>query len=107
VEAHPELKERTIEQGDAFAAALGAKEPRGRVRTFGLGPTPQDVGVAGLKCYKSTRFQREVWARKEAEQRLAELEEQMKRQEERHAEERQNFMEVMSHNGSNSRHHVV
>jgi len=49
----------------------------------------------------------EVLARKEAAQRIAELEEQMKRQEERHVEERQNFIEVMSHNGSNLRHHVV
>jgi hypothetical protein len=51
VEAHPELKERTIEQGDALAAACGAQEPRGRVRTLGLGPTPQDIGIAGLKCH--------------------------------------------------------
>jgi hypothetical protein len=55
-----------------------------------------------MKCYPSTKFQMEVLARK-----IAELEEQMKRQEERHAEERQNFMKVMSHNGSNSRHHAV
>jgi hypothetical protein len=48
-----------------------------------------------------------ILARKTAEQCIAELEEQMKMLEERHAEERQNFMEVMSHNGSNSRHHVV
>jgi hypothetical protein len=101
------LKERTIEQGDALAAACGAQEPRGRVRTLGLGPTPQDIGIAGLKCFPSTRFQMEVFTRKKAEQRIAELEEQLIRLEERHAEERQNFMEVMSHNGSNSRHHVV
>ncbi|XP_021318236.1 uncharacterized protein LOC110436181 isoform X3 [Sorghum bicolor] len=61
VEACPELKERTIEQGDALAAACGAKEPRGRVRALGLGPTPQDIGVAGLKCYQSTRFQMECY----------------------------------------------
>lgn len=96
------MKERTIEQGDALAAACGAKEPRGCVRTLGLGPTPQDIAIAGLKCYPSTRFQMEVLARKTAEERIAELENQLKRQEEQHAEERQNFMEVMSH-GSNSR----
>jgi hypothetical protein len=96
------LKERTIEQGDALAASCGAKELRGCVRTLGLGPTPQDIATAGLKCYPSTRFQMEVLARKTAEERIAELENQLKRQEEHHAEERQNFMEVMSH-GSNSR----
>lgn len=31
VEARPKLTERTIQQGDAFAAALGSKEPRGYV----------------------------------------------------------------------------
>lgn len=56
VEARPELTERTIQQGDIFVAALGSKEPRGRVRALGLGPTPQDVGIAGLKCYTPTRF---------------------------------------------------
>jgi hypothetical protein len=101
------LWERTIEQGDTLAAACGANELRGRVRALGLGPTPQDIRIAGMKCYPSTKFQMEVLARKTAEQRIAELEEQMKRLEERHAEERQNFMEVMSHNGSNSRHHAV
>ena len=59
--------ERTIQQGDICVAALGSKEPRGRVRALGLGPTPQDVGVAGLKCYTPTRFQMEVLARKKAE----------------------------------------
>ncbi|TVU41233.1 hypothetical protein EJB05_14734, partial [Eragrostis curvula] len=43
VEAHPELKERTIQEGDAFAAVCGPKEPKGCVRVLGLGPTPQDV----------------------------------------------------------------
>jgi len=37
--------DRTIQQGDAFAAVCGVKEPRGRVRCLGLGPTPQDIGT--------------------------------------------------------------
>ena len=49
VEARPELKQKTIQQDDAYAAACGEKEPRGRVRVLGLGPTPQDVGTPGLK----------------------------------------------------------
>jgi hypothetical protein len=48
------------------------------VRTLGLGPTPQDIGIAGLKCYPSTRFQMEVLVRKTAEQHIVELKEQMK-----------------------------
>jgi len=47
VEARPELKQKTIQQGDAYAAACGEKEPRGCVRVLGLGPTPQDVGTRG------------------------------------------------------------
>lgn len=110
VEARPELTERTIQEGDIFAAALGSKEPRGRVRALGLGPTPQDVGIAGLKCYTPTRFQMEVLARKKAESRnetlehrLTQMEAQMQMMEERFAQERRNT-EVMSQNGSNSQH---
>jgi hypothetical protein len=102
------LTERTIQQGDVFAAALGSKEPRGRVRALGLGPTPQDVGIAGLKSYTPTRFQMEVLARKKAEirnealeQRLTQMEAQIQMLEERFTQERRNA-EVMSQNGSNS-----
>ena len=31
----------TIQEGDAFAAACGEKEPKGRVRVLGLGPLPK------------------------------------------------------------------
>ena len=61
------MTERSIQQGDVFAAACGEKEPRGRVRALGLGPTPQDIGTPGLKCYKPTRLQMEVLARKKVE----------------------------------------
>jgi hypothetical protein len=54
--------DRTIQQGDAFAAVCGVKEPRGRVRCLGRGPTPQDIGTPGLKAYTSTRLQIQVWS---------------------------------------------
>ena len=41
IEAQPELTERTIQEGDAFAIACGKKEPKGRVRVLGLGPLPK------------------------------------------------------------------
>jgi len=105
------LTERSIQQGDVFAAACGEKEPRGRVHALGLGPTPQDIGTPGLKCYNPTRLQMEVLARKKVEsdkasleRRIQELEEEL--HEARIVQERRN-MEIASHNGSNSRNHVV
>jgi len=75
-----------------FATALGSKELRGRVRALGLGPTPQYVGIARLKCYTPTRFQMEVLARKKAESRnealeqyLTQMEAQMQMMEKRFA----------------------
>eukprot|EP00267_Zea_mays_P051318 XP_020404245.1 uncharacterized protein LOC103649371 isoform X1 [Zea mays] len=105
VEARPELKERSIQQGDAFAAVCGEKEPRGRVRVLGLGPTPQEVGTPGLKCYTPTRLQMEVFARKKLESEKAALEKRIAdMQEEMMERERQN-VEMGSHNDSNSRLH--
>ena len=78
------MTERSIQQGDVFAAACGEKEPRGRVRALVLGPNPQDIGTPGLRCYKSTRLQMEVLARHKVEsdkaaleRRIQELEEQL------------------------------
>jgi hypothetical protein len=34
---------------------------------MGLGPTPQEVGTPGLKCYVPTRLQMEIFARMKAE----------------------------------------
>jgi len=105
------LTQKTIQEGDAFAAACGEKEPKGRVRVLGLGPTPQSVGTPGVKSYIPTRIQVEVMARRDAEaeqealrQRIMELEQQ--RLEERLEHERAN-MENISQNGSNSRHLMV
>ena len=105
------MTQKTIQEGDAFAAACGEKEPKGHVRVLGLGPTPQSVGTPGVKSYIPTRIQVEVMARRDAEaeqealrQRIMELEQQLL--EERLEHERAN-MENISQNGSNSRHHVV
>ena len=101
------MKDRSIQEGDAYAAVCGEKEPKGRVRVLGLGPTPQEIRTPGLKSYMSTRLQLEVLARKNSEiaqatleQRIVELEEQ------RMAQERQNA-ETLSQHGSNSRQHMV
>lgn len=101
VEARPELKDRSIQEGDVYAAVCGVKEPKGRVRVLGLGPTPQEIGTPGLKSYMPTRLQLEVLARKKAEsvkatleQRIVELQEQV-------------HEETLSQHGSNSRQHMV
>ncbi|GJN32080.1 hypothetical protein PR202_gb20554 [Eleusine coracana subsp. coracana] len=75
VEARPVLKERTTQQGDAFAVVCGDKEPRGYVRVLGLGPTPQDIVTPGLKYYAPTRLQMEIFGHKQAEREKAALEE--------------------------------
>lgn len=105
IEEYPELKEKTIQQGDIYAIVCGEKEPRGRVRGLGLGPTPQDVGAPGLKSYAPTRLQMEVLARKKAESYNAVLEQRIvemlaEKEEERMA---RHDVEIMSQNGSNSR----
>lgn len=78
---------------------------------MGLGPTPQDIGTPGLRSYTPTRLQMEVLARKKVkhekaalEQRIAEMEEKM--QEQRMAHEMRD-VEIISHDGSNTRHHPV
>ena len=101
-----ELTERTIQEGDAFAVTCGKKEPKGRVRVLGLGPTLQTVGTPGVKGYTPTRVQMQVLEckRKEShqvalEQRIAELEAELARE--------RSSMENISQNDSNSRHHEV
>jgi hypothetical protein len=103
---HLELTERTIQEGDTLAAICGQKEPRGRVRGLGVGPTPQDIGTPGLKCFRPTRLQMEILARKRAEREVAALQQHLAEREERMEDEREN-VELLSHNGSNSRHHLV
>ena len=71
------MKERTIQEGDAFDVVCGLKEPKGYVRGLCLGPTPQDIGTPGLKCYASTRLQMEILARKKAQSEKAALEQRL------------------------------
>ena len=47
------------------------------MRVLGLGPTPQDVGTPGLKCFIPTRLQMEILARKKAEGEKAALEQRI------------------------------
>jgi hypothetical protein len=71
---YPELKERTIKEGDIFAVVCGEKELKGYILVMGLGPTPQEVGTLGLKCCAPTRLQMEIFARMKAESDKAALE---------------------------------
>ena len=105
------MKDRSIQEGDAYAAVCGEKEPKGHVRVLALVPTPQEIRTPGLKSYMSTRLQLEVFARKNSEiaqatleQRIAALEEEL--EEQRIAQERQNA-ETLSQHRSNSRQHMV
>jgi hypothetical protein len=66
-----------LKEGDLFARAVGMKEPRGRIRVLGLGPTPQDVGTPDTRGKVSTRVLVEMVARREAEHRMNTLEDQM------------------------------
>nr|XP_034574278.1 uncharacterized protein LOC117838379 [Setaria viridis] len=107
VEVYPELKERTIEEGELFATVCGEKKPRGRVRGLGLGPTPQEVGTPGLRNYKPTRLQMEILARKKLEIEKNTLERRIVEMEEAHEEERmaRHNADHLSQHGSNSRPH--
>jgi hypothetical protein len=67
------LTERTIQEGDAFAAACGTKELKGRIRLLGLGPTPQTVGTPGVKGYTPTRVQMQLLECKRKESHQATL----------------------------------
>jgi hypothetical protein len=102
--------DKTIQQGDAFAVVCGVKEPKGRVRCLGLGPTPQDIGTLGLKAYTSTRLQIQVLARQKAESDILVLQQRIldmqQREEQRMARESPN-VETISQHGSNSRQQMV
>jgi hypothetical protein len=100
------LKDRTIQEGDVYAAVCGAKEPRGRVRVLGLGPTPQEIGTPGLRVLMSTRMQMEILARQQAEIKNRTLEQRIIELEERMAQGRSN-VEDLSQHGSNSRQYAV
>lgn len=56
IDEHPELLEKTIQQGDILAHVLG-KEKNGYVRCVGLGPNAGTLGMLGAQRLKSTRLQ--------------------------------------------------
>jgi hypothetical protein len=63
---HPELKEKSIQEGDVFFHVCGP-EKNGYVRCLGLGPTPADLEMPGMKKYTSTRLQMEIEAHRHAD----------------------------------------
>uniref|UniRef100_J3N185 Transposase Tnp1/En/Spm-like domain-containing protein n=1 Tax=Oryza brachyantha TaxID=4533 RepID=J3N185_ORYBR len=76
-ETYPELKEKTIQEGDLYARVCGMKEPRGRVRVLGKGPTPQDLGTPGPCTRIPTRLQLEMEAHRQTKQELVRLNQRM------------------------------
>ena len=110
-EKHLEWKDKRIKEGDLFARVCGLKEPRGRVRVLGLGPTPQDLGTPGAQGKLSTRVLVAMEGRREAENRfnmlqghVQQMEEQMNRMELMLASQgRHNLETPSSQHGSNSR----
>jgi hypothetical protein len=107
IEAHPELKDKTIQEGDVYASVCGAKETRGRVRVLGLGPTPQGIGTPGLKGLMSTWLQAEIWGRKKAESKNIALEQRIRELEDERIAQGRTNVDVLSHHGSNSRQYAV
>jgi hypothetical protein len=74
---------------------------------MGLGPTPQDVGTPGLKCYKPTRLQMEIIAPTEVESEKDALEEhvlQLQAQIEQRVQQDRASEEPLSHHGSTTLH---
>ena len=56
MEKHPELLEKSIQQGDILSHVLG-KERNGYVRGVGLGATASSLGMPGAQKLKSTKLQ--------------------------------------------------
>ncbi|XP_015619988.1 uncharacterized protein [Oryza sativa Japonica Group] len=110
-EVNPELKNKTIQEGDLYSRVCGTKEPRGRVRVLGKGPTPQDVGTPGTRSRMPTRLQLEIESHRQTKQEVVCLNKRMD-----DMQQRFNIMEHMvmsqgvqnietsSHHASNSRH---
>lgn len=113
-EVNPELKNKTIQEGDLYSRVCGTKEPRGRVRVLGKGPTPQDVGTPGTRSRMPTRLQLEIESHRQTKQEVVCLNKCMD-----DMQQRFNIMEHMvvsqgvqnietsSHHASTSRHAEV
>jgi hypothetical protein len=91
------LEGNSIAEGDLYAHTFGEKEPRGRVRMLGTGPTPQSVGAPGTKAKVPTKLAMEMQLRRRAEQAVSTLQEKMQAMERRVDE-----MHVMFSQGSHS-----
>lgn len=76
IEDHPELLEKSIQQGDILAHVLG-KERNGHVRCVGLGPTAASMGMPGAQKLKSTKLQMAELEAEKARQANAVLMDQM------------------------------
>ena len=74
---HPELKQKSIKEGDIFAHVCGMKEPKGYVRVLGQSVTPQDLHTPGTCGKVSTRVLVEMEGCRQAENRMNMMEEQM------------------------------
>jgi len=111
VAENPELKDRSIEDGDLYAHVFGEKEPRGRIRGLGIGPTPQDVGTPGTQMKISTKLQMALQARSQSEQEVRALRQDMNQMKEKMdqiyqmmvAAQGVQHIESPSQHGSNSR----
>ena len=112
-ENHPELNEKSIEEGDLFAHVCGMKEPRGSVRVLGQSITPQDLRTPGTRGKVSTRVLVEMEGRRQAKNRMNMMEVQMQQMQEQLNEMKEmmtgrhgghNLEAPNSQHGSNSRH---
>ncbi|KAF0895701.1 hypothetical protein E2562_014320, partial [Oryza meyeriana var. granulata] len=109
----PELKDRTIQEGDPYSSVLGEKEPRGCVCGLGLGPTPQGIGTPGARSYVPTRFQMAIVGQQQSAQEVV-LKGRVDHMQQEIDVLKQMVLvsqgahnvETNSHRGSNSQHHV-
>lgn len=98
---NPKLKDKSIQEGDLYSHVCGEKEPKGRVRVVGLGPTPQDIGTPGAKNYISTRMQIAIEGRRQATKQVEVLTDRVDQLQQELNEMKQLMLVVQ---GSNSHH---
>lgn len=58
-----------MQEGDVFSHVFG-REPRGYVRSIGLGPTPSTLGIHGHRKYTPTKVQMAIRGRQKVEHEL-------------------------------------
>ena len=91
------MEGNSIEEGDLYAHTFGEKEPRGRVRMLGTGPTPQSVGAPGTKAKLPTKLAMQIQLRRRAEQEVSTLKERMQAMERRFDEMQHTMFSQGSH----------